>query len=753
MIVKKESDERWTSMPYFYHMNNIIRHVGKLTVTCLLLMARFDTLLASSSEEGVSQQQQQQQCGIYFAPSSISNSGYGMFSGIEREKDSIFHDLPCLMFPMDNFLEIHNLNTPHTALSVAESYATDRSHSHFSKNEYLGQMFHMGGGFYAFPNSHSYHNNIQGFDAMYFDGLMNRANNPGAGAVSTHVSGMQATVKIKAGEELLLDYGDNYFLVRESLFNKTHITKVDYDKALEIVYDIAQFQRKSTCSFGDPMVQLIKTRLLPYHEEGEKLAKAYPDDISSWNFTNPIGSKEFNMEHSNIGLEIFNLVAEFHKNVTINANDKSTVSFDRCVSLFKDIMKAINHRIAAALPANEVDLNFILENGITSLDVKKEERIRDLVWLEQNGICLDNIVLKTSEISMAGFGAVSRRPLEKGAVVDATPLVPIDDITYLDMYKFDLHKRMKYDQLFGHQLMMNYCFGHKKSSLLLCMLTSSAFINHKAEGKGANVEYRWASWAEDDTQEALKMPLEELKRVPYRKLALEMVALRDIAEGEELYMDYGKEWEMAWDKHVNEWTSPTGVFADHIPVKHVMRRNNGKPYKTLIEQKFDPYPHSIGMECYMNLEYLVKEGYYPPKDVEVPTTEELEILSSSATDQITLKKMIERFAVKNIYFFEEEGGDAFLVSNLYKNFLYWQPCDILEGIHANYTVRYYNHKEEGLTKTMIGEIPLIVRNVPHDAIRYTTKPYRTDRFIPGVFRHPIMLRDELFPSQWKDLDL
>jgi SET domain-containing protein len=36
----------------------------------------------------------------------------------------------------------------------------------------------------------------------------------------------------------------------------------------------------------------------------------------------------------------------------------------------------------------------------------------------------------------------------------------------------------------------------------------------------------------------------------------EFVALRDIQEGEEILINYGQEWQDAWDAHVAKWTPP-----------------------------------------------------------------------------------------------------------------------------------------------------------------------------------------------------
>ena len=39
-------------------------------------------------------------------------------------------------------------------------------------------------------------------------------------------------------------------------------------------------------------------------------------------------------------------------------------------------------------------------------------------------------------------------------------------------------------------------------------------------------------------------------------LSFEYVALKDILEGEEIFMDYGDEWQQAWDDHVATYKPP-----------------------------------------------------------------------------------------------------------------------------------------------------------------------------------------------------
>jgi hypothetical protein len=37
---------------------------------------------------------------------------------------------------------------------------------------------------------------------------------------------------------------------------------------------------------------------------------------------------------------------------------------------------------------------------------------------------------------------------------------------------------------------------------------------------------------------------------------LDVVAVKDIEPDEEIFIDYGSEWEQAWEDHVRKWKSP-----------------------------------------------------------------------------------------------------------------------------------------------------------------------------------------------------
>lgn len=76
-------------------------------------------------------------------------------------------------------------------------------------------------------------------------------------------------------------------------------------------------------------------------------------------------------------------------------------------------------------------------------------------------------------------------------------------------------------------------------------------------------------------------------------LILEVVALRDILPGEELLMNYGKDWENAWKKHVKTWKPVEGASQYVYPAE----MDETAALRTVEEQKTDPYPRNLMTVC------------------------------------------------------------------------------------------------------------------------------------------------------------
>jgi hypothetical protein len=84
------------------------------------------------------------------------------------------------------------------------------------------------------------------------------------------------------------------------------------------------------------------------------------------------------------------------------------------------------------------------------------------------------------------------------------------------------------------------------------------------------------------------------------------------------------------------------------------------------------------------------------------------------------------------------------------------PCSVIrQEADGRYTVRIHQSPLRGVepetTKWSEKDLPRILTNYNQDSIHYFVKASAIDQKLPGVFRHPIGIPDEMFPKQWKNL--
>ena len=264
---------------------------------------------------------------------------------------------------------------------------------------------------------------------------LNRFRDPGAGCSTTyHDMHYDATMEIEAGAELYVAYGDEWFEERTHL----GVIPLSYD------FELAD--------------------------------------------------------------EAIGLISKIVNRTGLEGTDAKTEMVQDTLKMFKNITSA-RDRLAQALP-NDLDaFQKALDTGTADLTVPN--RVRSIPWLEENGRCLDNIRPKKSTVKQAGQGAFATRRLQKGDVVAPMPLVHLrrrhmhiydssdhtyenpeadiylDDTQYVDMLSEG--RAIKLIQVFlfpSFRLLINYCFGHPTSSLLLfpyspgnCILLSMRCAN------------------------------------------------------------------------------------------------------------------------------------------------------------------------------------------------------------------------------------------------------------------------------------
>eukprot|EP00980_Cylindrotheca_fusiformis_P003665 scaffold818_cov136-Cylindrotheca_fusiformis.AAC.31 len=131
-------------------------------------------------------------------------------------------------------------------------------------------------------------------------------------------------------------------------------------------------------------------------------------------------------------------------------------------------LNALPKSFEEALIAREHDIGMTHQPNAT----------RTLEWLAEHGKCVDHISHGKSTIEGAGHGAFAKRDLPEGTIITGSPLhhIPFKE-SFMPMHQAFHHDETadtkEKEDVVGYQLLMNYCFGHLESSLLLCPCKST----------------------------------------------------------------------------------------------------------------------------------------------------------------------------------------------------------------------------------------------------------------------------------------
>jgi len=327
--------------------------------------------------------------------------------------------------------------------------------------------------------------------------------------------------------------------------------------------------------------------------------------------------------------------------------------------------------------------------------------VRSQEWLDHNGRCLDNIAPRSSTLPQAGRGAFATRPMSEGDVIAPAPMV--------HLRRSDLHMYMDVSadsaiEYSGEQLLLNYCYGHPDSSILLFPYSPiTAFINTNINSSMINARIQWSTMT-SHRNEWLDLSVEEVLSNRYAGLIMEFVATRDLVEGEEIFIDYGYSWKQAWESHLNTWT-PMPDAEDHVRVEILNAEED--EIRTSEEQINDPYPVNVLMVCFVPMNLWDWTRSTPQKH---------------QVDWYNTPRLL-RF-IKNS-----------------------RKCSILE----RYTeTRHGDDILYTATITSTGDDTIEVKGIPRRAIRFVDQPYTSDQHISNAFRHEIAIPDDIFPGTWRD---
>jgi hypothetical protein len=364
-------------------------------------------------------------------------------------------------------------------------------------------------------------------------------------------------------------------------------------------------------------------------------------------------------------------------------------------------------------------IDWLLDRGRGSGFQHFNTSIRSVEWLEANGRCMTNMYEGTSTIPHAGRGAFASRFIPKGTIVAPAPVIQIPDRDVFTVYaemttdvaKSNGKKTSKplpdHTKPIHQQLLLNYCFGHRDSSLLLCpygLLTS--LINH--DGRNPNTEIQWANDDHMAHPEWRNQSIEVWKLEEKAGLSFDFIALRDIEPNEEITVDYGREWSLAWQRHVKRFK----ILPNYIPAFE-LNESEGMILPTHDEMRFE----NIGVRLFCREDNLRWAG--------------------------VVDRIMTRLTTKN--------KDVDWLNN--RVF----PCHIIQrstntdGL-PSYLVEVFERWDGRSNKRTINrEVFLAVAfDLPREAFYFADEVYRRPHHQPWSFRHDMRVPDDIFPEAWMD---
>jgi len=604
-------------------------------------------------------------CRLYMGPSSLSTEDVpklGLYAGIDYNKNDLVGS-PGISVPLIDLNSVMNNNnnqeeeTDDLAERIMDSldgggflWTAEYSGSQYEGNYSVTSLIP---GIGILANYHPGTHNIEWLQGSVLlrekDAIFEPAvSHPSRGAISTYNNlTMRASKSIKRGEELFSFMGDSWDN------NKNHIdddiygdklSRLDYKEADKIIDKFLEF----TSNYED------------------QLTPKLTDDILDL-----------------ILLNVLRAAAGNHAKVIRSLIPTHPSNFQRV----KDLGGTFAYR---------------------NYDLIKTPR-----WLEKYAVCADNLETKPSTVTEAGRGAFATRNLKRGDVVAPVPTLRIADKGILDM--FDIIKKetddttsLLYDRTKprGQQLMINYCFSHPESSMVLFPISPLVDqINHAPPEK-ANARLTWSKnphWG--NSFDLHDMTPRELLEYNHVGIVLEIYALQDIEQGEEVFIDYGPHWEKAWKEHMRHYQESDSWPLRADDLKEEYRK---KPFKTPEEFESDPYPEGTRTACFVETDEMT-DGQLKVNDDDVDIA-----LFSGPTS------------------FEDYTGTQLAF------------CEVIDRKESDDF--FYNYTILVSSDSVLTEIV----DLPHAALTFLDLPYTSDIHDKNAFRHPIGIPDVIFPQAWRD---
>jgi len=144
------------------------------------------------------------------------------------------------------------------------------------------------------------------------------------------------------------------------------------------------------------------------------------------------------------------------KSITIK--EEPIIDSAPLLKLLKETLHEYDTKVSALIPSTDSQARSMMQKG-SALYLSNK---RSIEWIEQNGFCIDGLYPKKSTIPNADYGAFTLRDVKKGDVIITAPI-------FVKRYRSNKNNKE----------MMKHCFRTSVNvGLLLCPMSFAMFINH-----------------------------------------------------------------------------------------------------------------------------------------------------------------------------------------------------------------------------------------------------------------------------------
>lgn len=393
-------------------------------------------------------------------------------------------------------------------------------------------------------------------------------------------------------------------------------------------------------------------------------------------------------------------------------NAVEEMNAEKVAALYHELHASIdNARVKAAMPNSYANLKKVNHTTSSAL-ISVPNAIRSNEWLQSNGICLDTLRPGISATPQAGRGAFAKRPMMQGEMISPMPLI--------QMSRNRLRRFREMNEI-TPELTINYSFGHRNSSMVLLPYAPTVnFINNNLNKSKVNARVQWSNskhhqekWEHDSVEDILKRG---------QGLMLELIAIQNIEEGDEIFLDYGERWDASWNDYIERWKPPRDRRDNPYSVQEL---NTEVKVRTTKEQEKIPYGNNVGMICRFDIPKLVADGNagvdtFMWKNYRLDANND----SKPASDYTTRLCNVDKRYSNNFDKADDDDTDGSFLYDVLMEFSF----PLVAGKH------------------------ILMKGVPRSAIEFINREYKSDQFIKNAFRHVIGI-DEIFPKKWMDLVL